>query len=326
MRKICSVYLAIILISFLSLIMGVSMQAQPALPHPVDATALKALDGKYSFMIGSDLGRNGYYEQKPIAEMMGEVADLADVEFIAALGDLHHYMGIQSVTDPLWITNFELVYSHPELQRPWFPTLGNHEYRGNTQAVIDYGQISRRWQMEGRYYSKEVEISDSVSALFVFIDTPSLIDKYRTNTEKYPDGANISIEKQLQWLENVLKNSKAKWKIVMGHHPIYTGTNKDEIEQLNLQERLLPILEKYNVDMTFCGHIHNFQHLNIIDSKIDYFVNSSASQSREVEIKEGQLASNPEPGFSLCTLEDSQITVTWINNDGKILYQYSRKR
>ncbi len=319
LRKL--IYLAMLFVSFS---LATNAQMQPQLPTPVDADSLGTLDGKFTYMIASDLGRNGYYYQKPIAEMMGEVADIADVEFIAGLGDVHHYLGVQSTTDPLWMTNFELVYSHPELQRPWFTILGNHEYRGNTQAVLDYSKVSRRWKPEGRYYAKEVEISDSTTALLLFIDTPSMIDKYRQDAEDYPDATAISIEEQLKWIETTLKNSKAKWKIVMGHHPVYVGTNKDEIEQLNLQERLLPILEKYNVDMTFAGHIHNFQHLQIKSSKIDYFVNSSASQSRKVEPREGQVFVNPEAGFTLCTLEDNQITVTFVNKDGKIIYQYSR--
>ena len=77
--------------------------------------------------VANDVGRNGHYEQKPFAELMGRMAEEHDVEAILALGDTHHYMGVQSVNDPLWMTNFELIYSHPELQVPWYPVLGNHE-------------------------------------------------------------------------------------------------------------------------------------------------------------------------------------------------------
>ena len=34
-----------------------------------------------------------------------------------------------------------LTSSHPELMIDWFPILGNHEYRGNTQAVLDYTNV-----------------------------------------------------------------------------------------------------------------------------------------------------------------------------------------
>lgn len=85
---------------------------------PKHAQALAILENDFTFMIASDLGRNGYYEQKSVAEMMGEVASIAEPEFVAALGDIHHFMGVRSVQDSLWLTNFEWIYKHPELMIP----------------------------------------------------------------------------------------------------------------------------------------------------------------------------------------------------------------
>lgn len=100
----------------------------------------QVIDDNFNFIIATDLGRNGRYDQKKIAEFMGETASDVDAKFIISSGDTHHYLGVESIDDPLWMTNFELIYSHPELQIPWYPLLGNHEYRGNTQAVIDYSK------------------------------------------------------------------------------------------------------------------------------------------------------------------------------------------
>ena len=77
--------------------------------------------------MANDLGRNGYYDQKPIAELMGEMAKTTGMECVLAVGDIHHFNGVASVNDPLWMTNFEQVYSHPELMldclvpRAWQP-------------------------------------------------------------------------------------------------------------------------------------------------------------------------------------------------------------
>ena len=67
----------------------------------------------------------------------------------------------------------------------WFPVLGNHEYRGNTQAVLDYGKVSRRWMMPSRYYYKVVS-SKGTTVRVVFVDTTPLIERYRNNPEVYP--------------------------------------------------------------------------------------------------------------------------------------------
>ena len=135
------------------------------------------LDDRFNFIVANDLGRNGYYDQKPIAERMGELAENTDIEFVAAAGDVHHFEGVASVSDPLWMTNYELIYAHPELMIDWFPVLGNHEYRGNTQAVLDYGKVSRRWSMPGRYYAKSFELDGGASLKIIFIDTTPVMDK-----------------------------------------------------------------------------------------------------------------------------------------------------
>ena len=38
--------------------------------------------------MANDLGRNGYYDQKPIAELMGEMADVIGPECVFAAGDV----------------------------------------------------------------------------------------------------------------------------------------------------------------------------------------------------------------------------------------------
>ena len=99
-----------------------------------NATEWQKLKGEITLYMTNDMGRNGYYDQKPIAELMGEMADVVGPECVIAAGDIHHFNGVASTQDPLWLTNYEWVYSHPELMLDWFAVCGNHEYRGNTQA------------------------------------------------------------------------------------------------------------------------------------------------------------------------------------------------
>jgi hypothetical protein len=147
----------------------------------------------YNFIVANDLGRNGYYDQKPIAATMGLLADDIDVEFVAAAGDVHHFEGVASTSDPLWMTNFELIYDHPSLMLDWYAILGNHEYRGNTQACLDYSKVSRRWIMPNRYYTLVKEVDDSTTLRLLFIDTAPLIDKYRKDSDTYPDALIVSV-------------------------------------------------------------------------------------------------------------------------------------
>lgn len=284
------------------------------------------LKGDINLYLANDLGRNGYYDQKPIAELMGRMGETIGPKCVIAAGDIHHFNGVASVNDPLWTTNYEQIYSHPELMIDWFPVLGNHEYRGNTQAVLDYGQISRRWMMPSRYYTK-VFNKKGLSLRVVFIDTTPLINRYRKEYTTYPDARKQNDVAQLQWLDETLRNAHEDWVIVVGHHPIYAETSKPQEERDDMQKKVLPLLHKYNnVALYACGHIHNFQHIRKSNDKIDYVVNSSASLARKVNPIDGTQFCSSEPGFSVISATASQLNLYMIDKEGKVLYTVTHRK
>lgn len=284
------------------------------------------LKGDINLYLANDLGRNGYYDQKPIAELMGRMGETIGPKCVIAAGDIHHFNGVASVNDPLWTTNYEQIYSHPELMIDWFPVLGNHEYRGNTQAVLDYGQISRRWMMPSRYYTK-VFNKKGLSLRVVFIDTTPLINRYRKEYTTYPDARKQNDVAQLQWLDETLRSAHEDWVIVVGHHPIYAETSKSQEERDDMQKKVLPLLRKYNnVALYACGHIHNFQHIRKSNDKIDYVVNSSASLARKVNPIDGTQFCSSEPGFSVISATSSQLNLYMIDKEGKVLYTVTHRK
>ena len=305
----------------LPLLMAVCALTAPA----QEKRDFKSLEGKINLMVVSDAGRNGYYDQKPIAELMGAVADEAGPDAVLALGDTHHYQGVQSVDDPLWLTNFELIYRHPELQVDWYPVLGNHEYRGNTQAVLDYSAKSRRWEMPGRYYTRTFSHGNT-SLKVVFIDTAPLIDKYRRKTDEYPDADRQNMEKQLQWLDSTLDKTTEDWVVVVGHHPVYANTDKEDSERGDMQKRIDTILRKHRVDMYICGHIHNFQHIRMPGSDIDYIVNSAGALSRKTSPGAGTVFCSGRPGFSYLAATKDTLKLHMIDRDGTVIHTVTRTK
>ncbi len=254
------------------------------------------------------------------------MAEAIEPDAVLALGDVFHYQGVECVDDPLWISNFEAIYTHPELMVEWFPICGNHEYRGNTQAVVDYSKKSRRWNMPAKYYSKSFR-NKRTSVKVIFLDTTPIINKYRNDTTDYPDAAKEDPNRQLQWLENELSNTTEDWIIVAGHHPIFAGTTKNKSERTDMQNRVNSILRRHNVDMYICGHIHNFQHIKPSDSGIDYIVNSSASLSREIgQQAEGTVFASGEPGFSVLGATADSLILSMISSKGNILHQIRRDK
>lgn len=281
--------------------------------------------GDINLIVASDLGRNGYYDQKKVAATMGDVAEQIGPDAVLVLGDTHHYEGVESVSDPLWMTNYELIYSHPELMVHWYPICGNHEYRGNTQAVIDYSKVSRRWNMPAKYYTKAFKDGDT-SLLVVFLDTPPLIDKYRKKSDTYPDATKQDADAQLKWLDSVLSDASEDWIVVVGHHPIFASTDKSESERTDMQKRVDTILRRHNVDMYICGHIHNYQYIKKPGSKIDYVVNTSGSKTRVPGDIEGTVFKSDAPGFSVLNADRESLRLNMLDKEGNILYTVKRDK
>ena len=311
--------LIILLVIAASILLNITAKAQTP-------EQWKSLKGDINLFIANDLGRNGYYEQKPIAELMGKMGEEIGPEAVIAAGDVHHFEGVISTQDPLWMTNYELIYSHPELMISWLPVLGNHEYRGSTQAVLDYRNVSRRWEIGGRYYTKVYD-DNGVSIRLVLIDTTPLINRYHHDST-YPDVDSQDIDAQLKWIDETLNAAKEDWVIVVGHHPMYAQTKKDEIEQKDMQSRLLPILQRYKdkVAMYVCGHIHNFQHIRRGNDGIDYVVNTSASLARKVSATEGTVFCSPSEGFSVVSATKQQLNLYMIDKTGNVIHQINKSK
>jgi hypothetical protein len=71
----------------------------------------------------------------------------------------------------------------------------------------------------------------------------------------------IDMKIQLRWLEQDLKaHKRAKWKILYFHRPIWSsgrhGSNEDNRPMAG---ELIPIIDRYEVDIVLAGHDHNYE-------------------------------------------------------------------
>lgn len=303
-------------------ILAVSCGSSAPVETTISIAKLPAAE-EYVFVI-ADPGRNGSFDQKTVANVMNTYADVVEPEFVLHCGDMFHYDGVQSTSDPLWMTNFELLYSAGELQCPWWGVLGNHEYHGNTQAVLDYTNISRRWNMPERYYSRTFEVNEDTkdSLMVIFIDSAPLIDKYHTE-EGYPDAREQDPDLQVAWIEQTLAASTAKWKIAVCHHPIYSYSKKSVSETEQMQERVAGLFEQYGVDMSLSGHVHTFQHLQPTGAKTEYFVAPSGGLGRTPISGEYTKFNYDGTGFLILGLDSDALSLTMINKLGESVYTYT---
>lgn len=289
---------------------------------------LQIPDKALNFLVIGDWGRCGEYYQQDVANQLAAASMSGKASFIISTGDNFYPSGVASVEDPLWTQSFENIYHQYALQKPWYVVLGNHDYKINPQAEVDYSKRSARWIMPSRYYTQKVEINgDSTKKiLFVFIDSNPFISKYYSAGDYKMQVKTQDTAAQIKWINTVLaeKDSTVIWKIVVGHHPLYTsGKRIKSPETLEFRKRFEPLLQKYKVNAYICGHEHQLEYLKP-EGLTHHFISGAGSEAREVngELSESKFKAS-DHGFMLFSVTDQSLLMQVINWQGSILFRHN---
>jgi tartrate-resistant acid phosphatase type 5 len=273
--------------------------------------------GGLNFLVFGDWGRQGEEDQTEVAAQMAKAAQEMEAKFVISVGDNFYEDGVKSVTDPHWRASFEDVYHQASLQVPWHCILGNHDYHANCDAQIAYHATSLRWNMPNRYYVQSHQIEEGTTADFFYIDTSPFLKSYHKEGSSTRKGVvTQDVPKQLDWLKSALAASKAPWKIVFGHHPIYSGGEHGDTPELI--ESVLPLLHEYKVQAYFNGHDHDLQHL--MAGEINLFDSGAGSQFRPTKETQHTKWSKACSGFTAVSLGRDRMDVRMIDNLGTAIY------
>jgi tartrate-resistant acid phosphatase type 5 len=269
-----------------------------------------------NFLIFGDWGRQGDRDQVGVAAQMAKAARNIGANFVISVGDNFYDDGVASVSDPHWRTSYEDVYHQAPLQIPWHVIMGNHDYHGNCEAQLEYHATQPRWNMPARYYAQSHELDAGATADFFYIDTTPMIKSYHTNRITKRQVATQDVPGQLDWLKAALAASKAEWKIVIGHHPIYSGGLHGDTPELI--ENVLPLLEQYGVQVYFNGHDHDLQHLTA--GAVNLFDTGAGSEHRPTRKTRHTQWAKSCSGFTTAQLLSDQMEVRMIDNRGRVIY------
>lgn len=278
---------------------------------PFQANDFKSIKDKATFLVFGDWG-TGDENQKLIAQRMAEKADKDGAQFAVVVGDNFYPMGVTSVTDPQWKTKYEDIYTQKSLQIPFYIATGNHDHVGTLDAEIAFTGHDNRWHMPARYYSFSAPVS-----------TASKIDFFTIDTTPIAENLKDDIKEQQHWLDSALAQSTAKWKIVYGHHPVYS--NGEHGETKTMMEYFKPIFEKYHVDIYFCGHEHDIQVLKPVNG-VSYIVSGGAAKHRNTKYADNTIYAATNLGFVWCAATDNMLEAQCIDRDGNVAYAYDIKK
>ena len=210
--------------------------------------------------------------------------------FIISLGDNFYPNGVHSVTDPLFKESWMDVFlCHQSLNVPWMVTIGNHDYRGNPEAQIDFTfhplNPNGLWRCPSHNYSFSQQIPNPdgphpASVDFFCLDTNGVQTSRRS---RYPN-LTEELKAAISELSAKLDASTARWKIVYAHHPIYTkgrlhgitgrclgkqkfiDENGIELDGFGLED----VLVRGGVTAYITGHEHKLQYHQC--RGVNYFV------------------------------------------------------
>lgn len=294
------------------------------LQHPVKA------DGSLSILVVGDWGRKGLYNQTQVALQMGIIGEEKEIEFVISVGDNFYNDGLSGVEDSAFEESFTNIYTAPSLQKPWFAILGNHDYRGD--ALAQFSPLLR--QRDERWLCLRSYVVNTEVAEFFFIDTTPFEDKYFTDAEetKHPfDWRGVLprekyLSQQLKDLDDALKESSARWKIVVGHHTIQSAGTHGNTQEL--VHSLLPVLQANDVDFYINGHDHCLEHISSSDSALQFLTSGGGSKAWKNDI---HLINPPEKlrfyydgqGFMTMQITPSNVDFQFYDIFGHILHKWN---
>lgn len=171
------------------------------------------------------------------------------------LGDNAYYNG----TDSEYTSNVFNKYHQQFKNWNFYPAIGNHDYGGKGYLspaslgvdfpYFDIFNLPNKGQCGGvpsgteKYYSY-----DWGNVHFIALDSY---------------GAYNSVSSPMyNWLLSDLQLNASKWIIAYWHHPPFSkGThNSDgEVEMVNMRQNIVPLLERFGVDLVLTGHSHTYE-------------------------------------------------------------------
>jgi predicted phosphodiesterase len=260
--------------------------AAPVVPAPPKST-LPTAKGSVKFLVIGDSGTGGR-EQNQVAVKIAEAHKRFPFDFAIMLGD--NLYGSENAS--AYVTKFERPYK-PLLDAgvKFYAALGNHD----EPSQRNYAKFNMD---QKRFYKHTHGDAD-----FFVLDSTYMTPQ------------------QIEWLEDELEESDAKWKIPYMHHPMYSSGEKHGSER-DLQLLVEPLFLKHGVDVVFAGHEHFYERLKP-QKGIVYITQGGAAKLRKGNLRDNSLMTargfDTDRSFTLIEIHEDHMFFETISRLGQIV-------
>lgn len=289
-------------------LLGGGAKVKGAKPIPPFTTFNISSEAGVKFLVIGDWGTGGS-GQRGVAEAMARTAGDYGCDAIISTGDNIYPKGVTSVDDPQWERKFTGMYAAQGLTQPFYPTLGNHDYGFDPDAQIAYSRKNPQWKFPSRTYTSVITGKDGTTVQLFSLDT-----------QLVQTGVDGAAKRQRAWLDAELGKSTAKWKIVFGHHMLYSNGAYGNLGRL--RETFEDILVKHHVPIYFCGHDHDIQLLKPVDG-VSYVVSGGGGGERDTAWRDNTIYAATNKGYVWMAATGDGVYLHFHDADGTI--RFARK-
>lgn len=283
---------------------------------PIVATA--PAGSRLTFFALGDTGTGGEAQHRVAAAMEARCKARRDadpstppVDGILLLGDNAYPSGVDSVHDPQWQSKVLAAYASDCLSGiRLYAVLGNHDYKGNPAAQVEYTLINDRWYMPNRFYAV---VFGSLAKLVAY-------DSQVSELCFRPQYCSLDF-----LLDQVAKR-EAVWTLAMGHHPLVSSSDHGHGHTGGMRDLLLKPLLCGNVDIYIAGHAHHIEHLSDPKCGLEMLVSGGGGGDLYGVEKPHSLSkfANSVHGFAEIELTATSLVGRIYGDDGTQLYEFRK--
>ncbi len=155
--------------------------------------------------------------------------------------------------------------------------------------------------------------ANGLSADFFFLDTEEIFEA-RHGLMQLVDREEAA--EQVSWLDQALSASKAHWKIVVGHHPVFSGGHHGS--EPAMIELIKPLLDRHGVHVYLNGHDHSMQHI-VVDG-VHYLTAGTGCKSNDAAAISGTVFARNSLGFLKAGLSAAAMHIEFVDESGRTLH------